>query len=308
MKDTNAVTAYAPGSIGNVGAGLDILGLAVAGAGDRVTIEWVGDGRIVVADAGHPELPTDPARNTAAIAANAVFELMGETPGISIRIQKGLPISGGLGGSAASAVAGAVAADRLLGSELDDMALLECALVAEQLVSGRHADNLAPSLLGGLVLIRSLDPPDVIALAVPDALHIVLAHPDSQLRTVEARAVLPASVSREIAMTQAANVGGLVAAACLDDVALFGRSIVDLIAEPVRAALLPGFVAARDAALAAGALGCSISGAGPTSFAIVEDPGLLITVADAMQEAYGAAGVSARTWITRSDPEGARIE
>lgn len=306
MNQPTSVTIYAPGSIGNVGPGLDILGLAVKGAGDQVTLTWNDDAVFTVSDAGHPDLPRDPSLNTAAIAARAVFDRVGERRRVAVAVQKGLPISGGLGGSAASAVAGAVAADRLLGADLDDRTLLECALVAEEQVSGRHADNLAPSLFGGLVLIHSLDPWDVIPLAVPESLHLVLAHPASQLRTREARAVLPAMVSREVAMAQAAHIAAIVAGACLDDVALFGRAIVDLIAEPARAPLLPGFLAARDAALREGALGCSISGAGPTAFAVVDDPGIVILVADAMQTAYEAAGVAARTWVTVSDPHGAR--
>ena len=151
MRQT--ASAFAPGSIGNVGPGLDILGLAVAGRGDTVTLTLGDGGGIVVADPGHRELPTNPRRHTAAIAAQAVFATIGFTSGVSLRLQKGLPLSGGQGGSAASAVAGAVAADHLCDARLDAATLLQCALTAEDAVAGRHADNLAPSLLGGLVLV-----------------------------------------------------------------------------------------------------------------------------------------------------------
>lgn len=299
--------ASAPGSIGNVGPGLDILGLAVAGAGDSVEVRWNDGPATVVEDAGHPDLPTDPSRNTAAIAAAAVLRLTGSRHGVRIRVTKGLPLSGGQGGSAASAVAGAVAADALGETGLDHRALLACCLEAEAAVAGRHLDNIAPSLLGGFVLVRSLDPIDVIALPVPAGLDVVLVQPAQQLRTRDARAALPPQVERSVALEQAANVAAMVAGACLGDLALLGRAIDDRIAEPVRAALLPGFAAARDAALTAGAIGCSISGAGPTAFALVEGPATGERVAAAMVSAYAAAGMSARAVVTTVDRDGARV-
>lgn len=298
--------AFAPGSIGNVGPGLDILGLAVAGAGDEVRLTRTAGGGLVVGDPGHPDLPREAARNTAAIAAAAVFARAGATVHATLEVRKGLPLSGGQGGSAASAVAGAVAADHLLGAGFDAAALLACALEGEATVAGRHADNLAPSLLGGLVLVRSVDPIDVVALPVPEALHVVLVHPAMQLRTRDARAVLPAEVSRQVAITQAGNVAAMVAGALLGDLALLGRGLDDQIAEPARAHLLPGFLEAKAAALATGALGCSISGAGPTAFALVEGGSSGQAVAAAMVAAYAAAGIAATGRVAAIDREGAR--
>lgn len=303
----SGVVAFAPGSIGNVGPGLDVLGLAVAGVGDSVHADFGSGTGIVVLDAGHPELPTDPTSNTAAIAAAAVRRLLGDERGIALSVTKGLPLSGGQGGSAASAIAGAVATNALLGGGLGTVQLLACALEAEATVAGRHLDNLAPSLLGGLVLVRTLDPIDVIRLTLPPELQVVLVHPAQRMRTREAREVLPASVPREIALQQAANIAAMVAAACRGDLALFGRAIDDRIAEPVRAPLLPGFVAARDAARAAGALGCSISGSGPTAFAFAADPDTAAAVARAMSAAYRAVGLEATAIITQVDYEGARL-
>jgi len=300
-------TAFAPGSVGNVGPGLDILGLAVAGRGDAVTLLQSDGAGISIADSGHPELPADPLRHASAIAAQAVFDLAGHRGGVVLRLSKGLPLSGGQGGSAASAVAGAVAANHLIGAGLDTVALLQCALVAEELVAGRHADNLAPSLLGGLVLVRSLDPIDVVRLTAPLGLRVVLAHPDQQLHTRVAREVLPATVTRAVALQQAANIAAMVAAACLNDSRLFGRAIDDRIAEPSRASLLPGFSAAKTAAVAAGALGCSISGAGPTAFALAEDDAVAAHVAHAMERAYASSGIAATARVTEVDTLGARI-
>jgi len=305
MRQT--ATAFAPGSVGNVGPGLDILGLAVAGRGDEVTLTRSSTSGIVVEDAGHPDLPTSPSRHAAAIAANSVFARVGFTGGATLRMTKGLPLAGGQGGSAASAVAGAVAANHLLDAGLDAMAILESALEAETAVAGRHADNLAPSLLGGLVLVRSLQPISVLRLTVPVDLRVVLAHPGQQLRTRDARDVLPATISRDIALAQATRIAEMVAAACLNDAALFGQAIDDQIAEPVRARLLPGFVAAKRAALGAGAFGCSISGAGPTAFAIVNATAIGETVAAAMVAAYAAEGVVATARVAEVDLHGARL-
>lgn len=300
------VTAFAPGSIGNVGPGLDILGLALAGEGDEVTIGW-SDGPTVVLDPGHPDLSSDPAAHTAAIAATAVLRRLDEHRGVAIRVRKGLPLSGGQGGSAASAIAGAVAADALAGGNLSIEALLAAALEAEARVAGRHLDNLAPSLLGGLVLVRSLDPIEVVRLPMPVEPVIVLVHPDMQMRTRDARAALPEQVRRGVAMEQAANVAAMVAGACTGDLELLGRAIDDRIAEPARAPLLPGFAAARAAALAAGALGCSISGAGPTAFALSIDRETATRVGAAMQSAYREAGLASHLTITTMDRDGARL-
>jgi homoserine kinase len=305
MRQT--ATAFAPGSVGNVGPGLDILGLAVAGRGDEVTLTRRAGHGILVDEPGHPDLPTDPRRHAAAIAANAVFARVSFGGGATLTMVKGLPLAGGQGGSAASAVAGAVAANHLLDANLDSHAILECALEAEATVAGRHADNLAPALLGGLVLVRSLEPMSVLKLPVPSSLRVVLVHPGQQLRTRDARAVLPGSVTREVALAQATRIAEMVAGACLDDVALFGRAVDDRIAEPVRATLLPGFADAKRAALGAGALGCSISGAGPTSFALVDDDGVGAAVAATMIAAYAANGVAATARVASVDLHGARV-
>ena len=301
------VTAYAPGSVGNVGPGLDILGLAISGVGDEVTLAWRDDLAIVIADPGHQELPSDPAHHSAAIAAAAVLRRTRVARGITLWARKGLPLCGGQGGSAASAVAGAVAANHLARAKLSAAELLECALEAESQVAGRHADNIAPSLLGGLVLVRSMAPMDVIRLPVPASLRVVLVHPDQQLRTREARGVLPHTVPRDLALAQAANIAAMVAGACLGDLALLGRGLDDQIAEPARAHLLPGFLEAKAAAHAAGALGCSISGAGPTVFALVDSEECGGQVAERMLAAYAKSGVKAVARVAAVDLDGATV-
>jgi len=306
-----AVTAFAPGSIGNVGPGLDILGLAVAGDGDTVRAEWLSESGLRILDPGHPELPREAERHTSGLAARAVLRRAGNVAaggkGIGLSVRKGLPLSGGQGGSAASAVAGAVAVNALLGEPLGHLELIEACLDAEEAVAGRHADNIAPSLLGGFVLIRSMDPLDVVRLPVPAELHVVLAKPEQRMRTVEARAVLPRDVSRAVALHQAAHVAAMVAAFALEDYELLARSVDDRIAEPVRAGLLPGFAEAKAAALAAGALGSSISGSGPTAFALARGREHAERVARAMAEAYRAGGAGCSVRVSPVDRGGATV-
>jgi homoserine kinase len=308
------VRAFAPASIGNLGPGLDVLGCAVTGAGDTVVAEWCDDSGVVVRDPGHPELPSDSALHSSAIAAAAVLrQALGSgarTPasGVALTVKKDLPLSAGQGGSAASAVAGAVAANALCGSPLSVAALLDACLLAESTVAGRHLDNIAPSLLGGICLVRSMDPIDVVELPVPESLFIVLAHPAQRLRTADARAVLPAMVDRATALHQAAQVGAIVAALASGDLELLGRAIDDRIAEPARAPLIPGFRDAKAAALAAGALGASISGAGPTTFALAGDRACAEAVAAAMEGAFAAQAITSSVRVCEVDRDGARVE
>lgn len=302
-----SVEVFAPGCIGNIGPGLDILGLAVTGPGDSVCASEQATPGVTIADSGHPELPSDPTRHTAGIAALAVLQRVGQRRGVSLTVTKGLPLSGGQGGSAASAVAAAVAVDALINAQLPRDELLRCCLEAEAAVAGRHLDNIAPSLLGGAILIRSLDPIDVVPLQVRGDLHIVLAHPRQRLETRRGRAVLPERVDRGTAMSQAAQVAGIVSAFATGDWALLGRSIDDRIAEPVRAPLLPGFLEAKAAALGAGALGCSISGSGPTAFAFATDETSAEKIRQAMVHAYETQGIPCSARIATADTVGARI-
>lgn len=303
------VRASAPGGIGNLGPGLDILGCAVAGISDAVCARRLREPIVRVDDPGHPDLPRDAARHASAIAASAVLRLAGVSDvGVAIAVEKRLPLAGGQGGSAASAVAGAVATNALLGGPLAPADVLRAALASEERLSGRHIDNLAPQLFGGILLIRSIEPLDFIRLPVPPALRIVLVHPEMQLRTAESRAVLPASVARETALTQASAVSAMVAAFCTGDLSLLRGAVDDRIAEPARAPLLPGFMRAKEAALHAGALGCSISGGGPSTFALVDDEAIAQRVLEAMLAAYAETGVRATGRTTRVDEQGARIE
>lgn len=311
------VIVSVPGGIGNFGPGLDVLGCALTGERDQVIAEWSQTAGITIIDAGHPQLPTDPVKNTASIAAAAVMRaattrgVRVSHPGIAITIKKGLPLSGGQGGSAASAVAGAVAANALIwpvGSGLTQNELLTCALEGEEAVAGRHLDNIAPSLLGGIVLVRSLDPIEVVKIPAPEGLRIVLATPAQQLTTTRARSVLPIEVPRSIVVHQLAQVAAIISACHSGDLTLLGRSMDDRIAEPARTPLLPGFADAKISAIDAGALGVSISGAGPTAFALCDCEATACKIAQAMQSAYARAGLDCTVRICEIDTQGAIVK
>jgi len=253
-----------------------------------------------------PRIPSDPERNTAAIAAAAVLRMADSDAGLDLTIEKGLPLAGGMGGSAASAVAGAVAADALVGAGLRPIDLLLAALEAEAVVAGRHADNVAPSLLGGAVVIAGLDPPRLTTLAVHHSLGLVLVTPAYGVETAKARAVLPALVSRGDAVLQAASLATLVLGLERGDAELIRTAMIDRIAEPARASLFPGHAEARAAAREAGAIGVAVSGAGPTLVAVVMK-GAAERVARAFEAGFRLAGMAATSHLAAVESQGARV-
>jgi homoserine kinase len=289
-------TAFAPGSIGNVGPGFDVLGLAIEGLGDRVTVELTeGEARVdAITGVDAALVPLDPQRNAAAIAATAWLRAHGDTRNPIVTIDKGLPLAGGLGGSAASSVAGAFAAAMAMGSETTPIALAAAALQGEMTVAGEHLDNIAPSILGGLALSRSVRPIDIVALMVLADWSLALVTPEVRIQTKSAREVLPSTSGRAVWVQQMANTAGVVHAFATGDGELLRRALDDRYAEPRRAALIPHFNAVKRAATEAGAFACTISGSGPTLVAVCEDGVMARRVADAMQAAFGQVRSIAR--------------
>jgi homoserine kinase len=305
-----SVTAFAPATVSNVACGFDVLGFALDAPGDEVTARLTGTGvRIddILGDGGR--LPRDAAKNTAGVAALALLTRLGERRGVALTISKGLPLSSGLGGSAASAAAAVVAVDAILGSRVSIETLIACALEGERLGAGSaHADNIAPALCGGLVLVRCPNPPDVVRLPVPAGLTAVVVHPDLEIETARARALVGDTVRLADAVRQWANLGALVDGLHRGDFALISRSLEDAIAEPRRASLVPGLAAIKRAALDAGALGCSLSGSGPSIFALCTSPEAARHVADAMTSAVRAEiGGHVQTYISPIASQGARV-
>jgi homoserine kinase len=300
-------SVFVPGSIGNVGPGFDVLGLALDGIGDTVTVELggAGDEPVEIRGIHADRIPTDLAKNTASIAARSLLHARGEHRGIRVTIDKQLPLAGGMGGSAASSVGGAFAAATILGCESDTSAILAAALDGEGAVAGRHLDNIGPSLLGGLVCVVTNEPPDVVRLPLADGWWIALVTPFIAVETKEARKVLPDMVDRATFVAQMASTTATAHAFASGDGELLRRALVDRFAEPRRSALIPGFAAAKKAALEEGALACTISGAGPTLFAVSRSEGVARAAAGAMQLAFAPLGSSAH--VMPAGLSGARV-
>lgn len=302
-------TAFAPASIGNVAVGFDILGLAVDVLGDRVTVARTSERGVAIKGIRGvvSDLPVVAANNTAGRALEAMLDDAKPAFGVSIEIEKGIPLGSGLGGSASSAVAAVVAANALLGGRYDKTQLLKFAMQGEQVASGSlHVDNVAPSLFGGLVLTVGVDDPRVKKIPGPRGVRAVAVHPHMSLATKEARAILRPTVSMSDFVWQTANLAGFIAGCYDNDLDLIRASLEDVIIEPQRQSLIPGAPAVRAAAMKEGALGCSISGAGPTMFALarVEDAE---RVRAAMQAGFTGTNIKSDGWIVEIDSPGARL-
>ncbi|HET9482830.1 MAG TPA: homoserine kinase [Xanthomonadales bacterium] len=293
-----SATAFAPASVGNVASGFDLLGHSIAGPGDRVRVRRIAQPRIEIeAITGVVDgLPLDPMSNTAGSAAAALREALALPYGFALSIDKGIPLGSGLGGSAASAVAALVAANALLDVPLSREALYPYALAGEAVASGSaHGDNVGPQLLGGLVLALA---DRLVALPVPESLVAVVVHPHFVLETRRARAVLAGHYTLAEHVAQSASLAQLVAGCFTGELALLRAGLVDTLVEPRRAPLVPGFASVRAAALDAGALGASLSGAGPSVFAWCTDAAVATAAGAAMRDAFAAAGLASDAHVS----------
>ncbi len=308
------VTAFAPASIGNVAVGFDVLGLALQGAGDRVLARRVAGDSVSVAEVRgldgevHPYLSTNAQENTASIAAQAFWDVHGDGGGVELKVLKGVPLQSGMGSSAASAVAAVVAVNGLLDAPLQIEELLEYAIEGEKYASGGlHADNVAPSLLGGLVLCPQILLPEVVRLPVPEGVSAALIHPDLRVNTAHARRGLAKSCPMQQWVDQQGLLAGFVAACAAGNIDLLGKTLRDVIIEPQRKAAVPCFDVVKAAAEKGGALGCSLSGSGPSMFALCKT-GDAHNVAMAMEQACRTQGISCESWVSPMTAPGARIE
>ena len=302
-------TAFAPASVANVAIGFDILGFSVDALGDTVTVtrsEQPGV-RVLAVRGIAGELPLEPEKNTAGRALLAMHEALGLTFGMEMEIDKGIPLSSGLGGSAASAVAAVVAANALLPTPLSKLELLKFAMQGEAVASGSlHADNISPSLFGGLVLTVGIENPRIKQIPVPRGIRAVIVHPHMFVSTKQARAILSRTVNMSDFVWQTANLAGFISGCYTDDLDLIRASFQDVVIEPQRQLLIPGFLRIRDAAMAAGAIGCSISGAGPTMFALCLDADA-VAVREVMVSEFARENLQVDDWIVAVQSEGARV-
>ena len=303
----HSASAFAPASVGNVGVGFDILGHVIAGAGDTVTVRRIDalEVHIAAIRGTTVDLPLDAPSNTAGAALIALREALQLPFGFEVEIDKGIPLGSGMGGSAASCVAALVAANELLDEPLSREALYPFALVGEAVASGgRHGDNLGPMLLGGLVLATA---EHLVKVPVPEAWHSVLVHPDAILETRRAREALKGDYTLSEFVAQSANLALVLAGCHAGDAQLVRAGLKDVLVEPRRSPLIVGFDAAKQAALQAGAVGASISGAGPSVFGWFEARAQAEVAAPAIQAAFAAAGFDSQAWVSPLNSPAAKV-
>jgi homoserine kinase len=304
----NEVRVFAPASVANVAVGYDLLGFALDAPGDEITARKTGDFGLRIAcitgDGG--KLPLEVSRNTAGYAAQQLLIQLGkENEGVELEIHKKMPFGSGLGSSAASAAGAVVAINELFGAPLTRHECLRAAVEGEQIADGAfHADNVAPSLLGGFTLTRSNKTLDVLSLPVPERLCAAVIHPDVKVFTKDARGILAQHVPMATCIEQMGNLGAFIAAMYRNDYDLIRRSLQDVWIEPQRARLIPHFAQAKKAALDNGALGCSISGAGPSIFALCDDMNTAQDCAHALQAVYNHAGVTNQVYVSLINTRG----
>ena len=307
----NSIRAFAPATVANVACGFDIFGFAIEAPGDVVEIKKRDEPGVVITEITGDEgrLPLNAEKNAVTVVMLHLLKHLGiKDFGAEVILHKNMPLGSGMGSSAASAVAGVVAMNELLGNPLSRQELLPFAMEGEKIASGSaHADNVGPSLLGGFVVIRSYNPLDIFTIPVPDDLYCTLVHPDIEINTKDARFILRSEVSLKNTIAQMGNVAGLVAGLMKSDYELIGRSMVDVIIEPVRSILIPEFNVVKQAAIENGALGCSISGSGPSMFALSKGKLNAESAGLAMQQKFANAGIESSMHVSAINKNGAAI-
>jgi homoserine kinase len=305
------IRVFAPATVANVACGYDVLGFAIDAPGDEILVRHSDKPglRITAITGDNGKLPLEVMKNTAGVSAMDLLKHLGMTDrGIEMEIHKKMPFGSGLGSSAASAVAGAYAVNKLIGEPLSKKQLLPFAMTGEASADGAwHADNVAPCLLGGIVFIRSNQELDIAQLPVPKDLWAAVVHPDIEILTKVAREILPKEIPLENATQQIGNLGGLICGLIQEDYGLISRSIHDVIAEPRRQKLIPEFYKAKRAAMSAGALGFSISGAGPSVFALCEGEEIALKVGAAVAKVFRALPLECQAYVSKINPRGVHV-
>ena len=302
------IKVFAPASIANMGCGFDVIGMALDEVGDilEITIKR-GDGLSIVNCTDVP-LPDDIEQNVITPVVRKFLQMTGQKAQVNVRILKKIFPGSGIGSSAASCAAAAFGMNELYGHPLSDEDLVVCAMEGENLASGGyHADNAAPAVMGGIVLIRSYDPLDLIKLPVPGNFYCAVIHPHMVVSTKEARSILPKNVPLHDAITQWGNMGGLVAGLYSSDISLVGRSMKDIIAEPYRKKFIPGFDELREKLLASGSLAMNISGSGPSVFSVASHYEPVLKAEQIMKEHFDKLGIAYETFAVKVSNKGTRI-
>jgi homoserine kinase len=306
----NTIKAFAPATVANVCCGFDILGFSVDFPGDEVMLTLKDEPGIVITsiEGDDGRLPKEALKNTAGVAVDSFLKSLDSNQGVEIKLIKNLPLGSGMGSSAASGVAALVAINHLMGNPFTREQMIPFAMEAERIACGSaHADNVAPSLLGGFVLVRDYHPLDVIKIPVAKGLYCTLIHPHLELKTSDSRRVLKPTVSLQDAITQSGNIAGLMIGLTKPDYALVSRSLKDVIAEPIRSVFIPGFDQIRKLVVQTGALGCGISGSGPTIFCLSTDNKIAQQVGESVQLQFLKNHLKSDVYVSKINDEGARI-
>jgi homoserine kinase len=301
---------YAPATVANVACGFDIFGFALKAPGDEIVVRFKPSPGVTITKitGDNGVLPVDPEKNTAGVSVLKLLEFLGTNQGIEIELHKKMPLGSGLGSSAASAAGSVFAVNALLGSPLSANKLIPFAMEAERIACGSaHADNVAPALLGGFVLIRSYDPLDIIEIPLKQDFYCCVLHPKIEIRTEMARKILKKEVTLEQLVIQSGNAAGLIAGFYQNDISLISRCLKDVIVEPTRATLIPGFYEIKSAAMQKRALGCSISGSGPSIFALTQNKSQAEIVGLAMMNACHAKGLECDIYLSSINQQGPTI-
>jgi homoserine kinase len=305
-----SIKASAPATVANVSCGFDIFGFAVEAPADEVLVTLTDTPGVTISKITGDEgrLPLAAEKNTSGVAVLEFLKAVDSKHGATIELYKNLPLGSGMGSSAASSAAALVAINHLHGDPLTREQLLPFAMESERIACGSaHADNVAPSLLGGFVLIRGYSPLDVASIPTPAALYCTLVHPHLELKTEDSRRVLKPSIPMKDAITQWGNIAGMVVGLMKPDYGLIQRSLHDVVAEPIRSMLIPGFHAIKEEAIKAGALGCGISGSGPTIFALSTSAAIARHVGQAMQKQFDAMQLKSDVFVSQINQAGAKI-
>lgn len=304
---SNRIKIFAPATVANVGPGFDILGLALDGIGDQLEMTLSEKSEISI-HMPASDLPTDPKLNVAGVAIQGLLDYLKSDQGFDVTIRKNVAPGSGLGSSASSAAGAVFGANELMGSPLKKPDLVRFAMLGEAVASGKaHADNVAPSILGGFTLVRSYYPLEVVKLSYPNELVVVVIHPQIEVKTSDSKRILRKDIALEVAIKQWGNVAGLVSGLASGDFELIGRSLEDVIVEPVRSMLIPGFDELKATAIDSGALGCSISGSGPSVFALCQNHENASAVADSFRRVYDQLEIDYQLHISKINDIGAQL-
>jgi len=301
------IKVKAPGTVANLVCGFDILGMALCEPYDIMEFKLIEEPKVIIRNIDAFKLPTEPEKNVAGVVLLSVIEKMNFEIGFEVDIEKHIKPGSGIGSSAASAAGAVVGANLLLGNIFSNDELVQFAMNGEKLASGvKHADNISPCILGGINLIRCIHPLDIISLPAPD-LHVTVVHPQIEVRTSDARQILRQQVLLKDAIKQWGNIAGLVTGFLKNDLDLIGRSLEDVIIEPVRSILIPGFDEVKLKCKEAGALGGGISGSGPSVFMLSKDEATAKKVEIVMKEIYDRIGIDYNTYVTTINKKGVEL-